>query len=62
MIVGLAVAWKWIGGGLLILVGLAFFAVVNHGIRFNVVFGPMLVVGVLHMLCGWLRSRKAGRS
>ena len=45
MVAGLIAAWKWERiGGLLILGGLAFFAVVNHGIRFNVVFGPMLTV------------------
>jgi hypothetical protein len=56
--VGLVVAWKWEGvGGLLTLGGLALFAVVNHGIRFDVVFGSMLAVGLLYLLCGWLRSR-----
>ena len=43
----------------MILGGLAFFAVVNHGIQLNAVFGPMLAVGLLYLLCGWPRSRKA---
>jgi hypothetical protein len=38
--------------------GFALFAVVNHGIRFNLVFGPMLAVGLLYLLCGCLRSWK----
>jgi len=50
MIVGLAVAWKWIGGGLLILGGLAFFAHVNQGIRLSLVFGLMLAVGLVSVL------------
>ncbi len=34
MIVGLVVAWNWEGGGgLLILGGFNFFAIVNHGVR-----------------------------
>ena len=32
---------------MLILHGLAFIAIVNHGVQFNVVFGPRLVVGLL---------------
>ena len=47
MVVGLIVAWKWERiGGLLILGGLAIFAVVNHGVRLNLVFGPMVAVGL----------------
>ena len=54
MMVGLIVAWKWEGvGGLLILSGWAFFAVVNHGVRFNVVFGPLLVTGIMYVVCWW---------
>ena len=34
MLVGLVVAWRWeCVGGLLILGGLAFFAIVNHGVQ-----------------------------
>jgi len=59
MMVGLIIAWKWEGvGGLLILGGFGFFAAVNHGIRLNVVFGPMVVTGLLFLLCWW-RTRKA---
>lgn len=40
MLVGLGIAWKWEGiGGLLILGGLALFAVANHGVNLNLVFG-----------------------
>ncbi len=57
MVVGLLVAWKWEStGGILILGGLGLFAVVNHGFRFNLVFGPILAVGLLHLLCGCLRN------
>jgi len=61
MMIGMIVAWKWEGiGGLLILGGFAFFAVVNHGIRFNIVFGAMLGAGVLYLGCGWLRCWNTG--
>jgi hypothetical protein len=61
MIVGLIVAWKWEGiGGSLILGGLAFFAVVNHGVPLNSVFAPMLFAGLLNLGCGCLRSRVVG--
>ncbi len=57
MVVGFAVAWKWEGvGGILVLSGLAFFAIVNHGVNLNVVFGPMLVVGLLYLACGSWRA------
>jgi hypothetical protein len=36
---------------LLIQSGFAFFAVTNHGTRFNVVFGTTLVVGLLLVGC-----------
>jgi hypothetical protein len=56
LFVGFVVAFKWQGiGGLLILGGLAFFAVVNDGIRFSLVFGPMIVVGLIYLVCGWTR-------
>jgi len=62
MVVGLVVAWKWERiGGVLILGGLAFFAVVNHGVRLNLVFGPMLAVGLLYLGCGWRRGNAAAR-
>ena len=51
MVVSLVVAWKGEGGGgVLILGDFAFFAI--QGIRFNMVFGSMLVAG-----CRWLPSR-----
>ena len=58
MVVGLIAAWKWERiGGLLIVGGLAFFAVVNHGIQINLVFGPMLGVGLIYLGCGWRGGR-----
>ena len=61
MVVGLAVAWKWEGvGGILILGGWAFFAIVNHGLKLNVVFVPMLAVGLLYLGCGWWKARQRG--
>jgi hypothetical protein len=59
MIVGQIVAWKWEGiGSLLILVGFALFAIVNHGVPLNIVFGPCLVTGLLYLVCWW---RSGGR-
>ena len=61
MIVGQIAAWKWDGwGGLLILTAFALFAVVNHGVPLNIVFGPWLLTGLLHLACRWLKN-KAGR-
>lgn len=61
MMTGLVVAWKREGtGGLLILGGWAFFAVVNQGIPLNVVFGPILLAGLLFLLCWW-RTRRMVR-
>jgi hypothetical protein len=58
IMVGLAVARKWeCLGGMLILSGLAFFAIVNHGVKLNVVFGPMLAVGLMYVGYGWWRAR-----
>jgi hypothetical protein len=63
MVVGLIVAWKWEGvGGLLILGGFTFFAIVNHGIQLNLAFGPILVVGMLYLLCACLQGWKAHSS
>jgi len=60
MLVGLIVAWKWEGiGGLLILGGYIFFAVVNHGAPFNIVFGPWLLTGLLYLACGLMKSKAA---
>jgi hypothetical protein len=33
----------------------AFFAAVNGGVQINLVFGSMLVVGLIHLGCGWRR-------
>jgi len=41
-------------GGLLILGGLVFFAVVNHGVPINLIFEPMFVVGC----CTWDADRE----
>jgi hypothetical protein len=61
MIVGQVVAWKWEGvGGLLVLGAFVLFAVVNHGVPLNVVFGPWLLTGLLYLACGWMKSKAAG--
>jgi len=58
IVIGLLAAWKWEGiGGLLILSGFAAFAIVNHGIPLNVVFGPLLVTGLMYLGCWWISSR-----
>jgi hypothetical protein len=58
MLVGLVFAFRWEGiGGTLIMVGLACFAVVNHGVQINLVFGPMFVVGLMNLGCGWRRGK-----
>ncbi len=63
MIVGQIVAWKWERlGGLLILGGLAHFAIVNHGVPLNVVFGPWLLTGLLYLGCGWRTAKNSNRS
>ena len=57
MMTGLIIAWKWEGvGGLLILGGFGFFAAVNHGIRLNVVFGPLLATGLMYLACWWMNK------
>ena len=54
MLVGQLLAWKWEGlGGLLIVGGFALFAIVNHGISFNIVFGPWLATGLMYLICWW---------
>ncbi len=59
MMVGQILAWKWEKiGGLLILGGFALFAIVNHGIKLNLVFGPWLLTGLLYLGCGWRRAKK----
>ena len=58
MIVGQVVAWKWEGiASLLILGGFALFAIVNHGVPLNIVFGPWLVTGLLYLVCWWRTSK-----
>lgn len=52
LLVGLVLAWKWEGaGGLLILAGLALFAVADHGTLLSIVFAPWPVTGLLHLVC-----------
>jgi hypothetical protein len=61
MIVGQVVAWKWKGiGSLLILGGFALFAIVNHGVPLNIVFGPWLVTGLLYLICWWRTPKTVG--
>ena len=43
---------------LLILGGIAFFAIVNYGVPINLVFGPMFVVGLICLGCGVWRARQ----
>ena len=58
MIVGQIVAWRWEGiGGGLIVGSFVLFAIVNHGVPFNVVFVPWLVTGMLYQVCWWRTSR-----
>jgi hypothetical protein len=47
-------------GGLLILGGLAFFAVVSHGVRLNLVFAPMLGVALIYWGAGGQERRNHG--
>jgi hypothetical protein len=62
MIIGQIVAWKWEGiGGLSIFGGFVLFAIVNHGVPLNVVFGPWLVTGLLYLLCWWRTPTTVGR-
>jgi hypothetical protein len=59
MMFGQVVAWRWEGiGSLLILGGFALFAIVNHGVPLNVVFGPWLVTGLLYLIC-WVGECRA---
>ncbi|MEA2063375.1 MAG: hypothetical protein U9P14_06740 [Gemmatimonadota bacterium] len=60
MLLGLIAAWRWeFIGGVLILVGYTFFMVVEQRIIFfNIVFGPLLITGILYLFCWW-RTRKA---
>ena len=54
MIAGQFLAWRWEGiGSFLILGGLAVFAIVNHGVPLNIVFGPWLVTGLMYLICWW---------
>ncbi|MGO9109709.1 MAG: hypothetical protein ACLP9L_10785 [Thermoguttaceae bacterium] len=63
MIVGQIAAWKWEGiGGVLILSSYFLFAIMNHGIPFNIVFGPWLLTGLLFLGCAWMESKVAGSS
>jgi hypothetical protein len=54
MLIGQIVAWRWEGiGSVFILGGLALFAIVNHGVLLNIVFGSWLVTGLLYLICWW---------
>ena len=58
MIVGQIAAWELEGiGGGLILGSYILFAVLNHGVPLNVVFGPWLLTGLIYLGCGWRRAR-----
>lgn len=59
MLAGQIVAWRREGiGGVVILGGFTLFAVVNHGVPLNIVFGPWLLTGLLYLIC-WCRSPEA---
>ena len=61
MMGGTVVGWKWEGiGGLLILGGFVFFAIVKYGDALNIVFGPWLLAGLLYLECWWMKSKAAG--
>jgi hypothetical protein len=58
MMVGIVVGWKWEGiGGLLILGGFVFFAIVNHRPSLNIVTVPWLLAGLLYLGCWWMRGK-----
>ncbi|MGD9127626.1 MAG: hypothetical protein PVH19_09630 [Planctomycetia bacterium] len=58
MLAGLVVGWKREGwGGLLILGGLALFAIVNRGLLLNIVMAPWLVAGLLYLASWWMARR-----
>jgi len=60
MSAGQVVAWWREGpGGLLVLAGMAGFAIANHGIRMNVVFAPMILTGMAYLFCWWFARVKA---
>lgn len=62
MIVGQIVAWRWEGvGGGLILFGFILFAIVNHGVPLNIVFGPLLATGLLYLTCWWRKPKAVGK-
>ncbi|MGA2221007.1 MAG: hypothetical protein ABSH21_04360 [Verrucomicrobiia bacterium] len=58
-LLGLVVACKWAGvGGALIFGGFTCFALVNHGIKMNTVFAPLLIGGLLYLLCWWRTCKR----
>ena len=60
MSAGQVIAWWKEGlGGLLVLAGLAGFAMANHGIRMNAVFAPMILTGAIYVFCWWFAREKS---
>lgn len=58
MTLGLLVGWKWEGaGGILILGGFAWFAIVNGRFQLNALMVVWLGVGVLYLICWWRNRR-----
>ncbi len=61
MLAGLVSAWRWEAvGGILILVGYAFFALVNHQVIISWAFSLFPVAGILFLLSWVLSSRRRG--
>ena len=60
MLIGQVTAWWREGiGGALVLAGWGGFELLNHGVRLNVVFAPMLLTGLFYVFSGWLKRRKS---
>ena len=54
---GVIVGWKWEGvGGLLAISGVIIFHVIGSRLWINWVFGLFALVGILFLLCWWLKS------
>jgi len=54
MLAGIVVAWKREEiGGALIIAGFGCFAAINRGVLMNAVFLPMLLTGLLFLLCSY---------
>ena len=60
IVLGFVVAWKWEAlGSLLIVGGTAFLTIVNYGIQ-PLVFGTLLLSGLLFLYCWWRTPKRTG--